>query len=68
MNKSIPLLAAAIACLVAGSVPDLPWREWADQWAVAAICRGPCPSGATSTPATHAIGSAVHDFDVVRRA
>jgi hypothetical protein len=60
MNKSIPLLAAAIACLVAGSVAGPAMARMGGSMGSGGHMPGTMSSGA--------IGSAVHAIDVVRRA
>ena len=53
MNKSIPLLAAAIACLVAGSVAGPAMARMGGSMRSGGHMPGTMSSGATSTPATH---------------
>jgi hypothetical protein len=54
MNKSIPLLAAAIACLVAGSVAGPAMARMAGSMGNGGRMSGTMSSGAMPTPATHA--------------
>jgi hypothetical protein len=54
MNKSIPLLAAAIACLAAGSVAGPAMARMGGSMGTGGGMSGTMSSGAMSAPATHA--------------
>jgi hypothetical protein len=54
MNKSIPVVAAAIACLVVGSVAGPAMARGGGSMGMGGRMSGTMPSGAMPTTATHA--------------